>query len=417
MLALIVVLAAAPHPLALKAARMFDGRTVSSPGLVVVTGNRLTAVGAKAAVPADAELIDLGDATLMPGLIDAHVHLDGEMSNDWKQDFYDDLTRSIGENALRAVPHARDTLLAGFTTVRNVGAGDLVDIALRNAIRDGVIVGPRVVAATFPLGTTGGHCDYSPLRPGLLKEPLAPGVADSPEALRAKVREAIKNGADVIKVCASGGVLSMADDIDVPQLTQAELDAIVDEAHARKRKVAVHAHGALAAKRSVKAGADSIEHGTFLDDETLDLMKQKGTFFVPTRAAADELARKIKAGALPPPVLPKATLAVAAGNNALRRAIAKGVRIGLGTDSGVQPHGHNARELELLVDAGMKPLDALKAGTSADAELLGLSTELGTLEAGKLADVIAVPGDVTKDISAASRVRFVMKDGVIFKRE
>jgi imidazolonepropionase-like amidohydrolase len=417
MLALLLVLAASPpHVTALKAARMFDGKTVTSPGLVVVTGNRITAAGAKAAIPDGAEVIDLGDATLMPGLIDAHVHLDTEMGKDWKQDYIDGLTHSSAENALRAVPHARDTLMAGFTTVRNLGAGDLDDIALRNAIRDGVIVGPRILAATDPIGSTGGHCDYDAMRPGLLAQPRAPGIADGPDALRAKVREVIKNGADVVKVCASGGVLSMNDDVDVPQLTQGELDAIVDEAHARKRKVAVHAHGALAAKRAARAGVDSIEHGTFLDDEALDLMKQKGVFFVPTRAVIDAMVPKLKDGSFPPPVAAKAALAIAAGNNAVRKAIAKGVRIGLGTDSGVQPHGHNARELELLVEAGMKPLDALKAGTSSNAELLGLAADLGTLEAGKLADVISVPGDPLKDITVTSRVSLVMKDGVVVRR-
>jgi imidazolonepropionase-like amidohydrolase len=415
---LLLLLSASPAPKStvLKAQRLFDSKTTSlvSPGIVVVTGNRITAVGPRAPIPEGAEVIDLGDATLLPGFIDAHVHLSSAMSKDWRQDFYDGLTKSIGEEALDAVPYARATLLGGFTTVRNLGSNDFVDIALRNAIRDGAIIGPRIVAATWPIGATGGHCDYDPLRPDLLREPTSPGIGDGPDELRKRVRYVVKHGADVIKVCATGGVLSLNDDVDTPQLTQAELEAIVDEAHSLRKKVAVHAHGATGAKRAIRAGVDSIEHGTFLDDEALDLMKQKGTYFVPTRMVSEELSRKLKEGGLAPTVQLKASAAVAAGANALRKAIAKGVRIAVGTDSGVQAHGHNARELELLVEAGMKPLDAVRAATQVNAELLGMN-DIGALEAGKLADVIAAPGDISRDISAATRVRFVMKDGVIVR--
>ncbi len=413
------LLTAAPRSTVLTAAHLFDGRsnTLETPGFIVITGNRIMSVGKTSPVPEGAELIELGDATLMPGLMDAHVHLNYTMTKDWRQDFYDGMTRSIGEDALHAVPDVRNTLLAGFTSVRNLGANDLIDIALRNSVRDGSIVGPRILAATDAIGSTGGHCDNEVLKPGLLAQPQAPGVADGADAMRAKVRQVIKYGADVIKVCASGGVLSLNDDVEAPQLTQAELDAIVDEAHAHKKKVAVHCHGALAAKRAIKAGVDSIEHGTFLDDEALDLMKLKGTFFVPTRMVSEELGKRLKEGGLSPNVAAKATLAFAAGNAALKKALAKGVRIALGTDSGVQPHGHNARELELFVEAGMKPLDAVKAGTSVTAELFGVSAELGTLEVGKLADIIAVPGDVSKNIAATTHVRFVMKDGIVYRRD
>src|SRR5712664_1961033 len=383
----------------LKAARMFDGKSnaLSTPGLVVVTGGKIAGVGAQSTIPAGAETIDLGDATLLPGFIDAHTHLTSMYSDDWKQNLIDGLQKTVAERALDASANARVTLMAGFTTVRDVGSSDFLDVGLRNAIRDGVVPGPRMLVTVHALGSTGGHCDHSGgFRPGLFGRETDPldGVINGPDQARYAVRLDHKYGADMIKVCATGGVLSLTDDVDTPQLTQAELDAIVDEAHALRRKTAAHAHGNEGAKRAVLAGIDSIEHGSFLDDEALDMMKQRGTYLVPTLMAIQGIQEKFDRGVyMPPAIEAKARAAIAAIHLTFQRALAKGVKIGLGTDAGVYPHGRNAEEFHQMVDLGMKPVDALKAGTSSDAELLGLADKIGTLESGKLADIVAVPGD------------------------
>lgn len=407
----------------IKAARMFDGKSdrLTSPAVLVIGGGKIQSAGSGAQVPAGAEVIELGDATLLPGFIDAHTHITEEFSDDWKQDELNRLKKTVAEQALDATVYARKTLLAGFTTVRNVGADDLVDVGLRNAINDGTITGPRILTAVRAIGATGGHCDPTAgYRPELFSREsgVMDAVADSPDAARAAVRLNVKRGADVIKVCATGGVLSLTDDVSSPQMTQAELDALVDEAHALKRKTAAHAHGAEGAKRAIRAGIDSIEHGTFLDDEALALMKQRGTFLVPTLMATEGIRERLDKGVyFPPPVEAKARAALAARDQMFKRALARGVRIGLGTDAAVYPHGRNPEEFGVMVRLGMRPADALRAGTSADAELLGVSDRLGSLEAGKLADVVAVPGDPLQDIRQTERVFFVMKEGVVYKNE
>lgn len=413
----------APKPMVIKAARIFDGRSdrVNSPGLVVVADGKIAAVGASATLPPDAEVIDLGDATLLPGFLDAHTHLSGEASYDWNQDKLDELRKTPAERALDASVNARKTLLAGFTTVRDVGSVDYLDVALRNAIRGGKIIGPRMLLATYAIGATGGHCDDTAgYRPGLFGKEPGPeaGVANGADAIRTAVRLNIKYGADVIKTCATGGVLSLTDDVDTPQLTQAELNALVDEAHALRRKTAAHAHGAEGAKRAIRAGIDSIEHGSFLDEEALDMMKAKGTYLVPTLMAVVGLRERIEhSTSMPPQVVAKARAAMAAIAVNFRRALAKGVKIGLGTDAAVYPHGRNAGEFFQMVSLGMKPVDALKAGTSADAELLGLADRLGTLEPGRLGDIVAVPGDPTEDIRQTEKVFFVVKEGVVYRND
>lgn len=424
LLALLCVLPASaaepPKPVVLKAARLFDAKSgkLITPGVVIVTEGKITAVGSRAPVPAGAEVIELGDATLLPGFMDAHTHITGQPGEDWRQDVLDRLQRTVAERTVEALPYARTTLMAGFTTVRNLGGEDFIDVGLRNGIRRGRAVGPRIVAATSGLGTTGGHCDGgNSWRKGLLAQESGQGVADGPEALRAKVREHIKYGADLIKVCATGGVLSRNDDVDSPQLTQAELDAIVDEAHARKRKVAAHAHGAEGARRAIRAGVDSIEHGSFLDDEALELMKRKGTFYVPTMIALRGVRERYEKGLLSPEQIPKFKAAEASARQAVRKAISRGVRIAFGTDAGVFAHGRNAEEFALLVEAGLAPAEALRSATSVAAELLGLANQLGTLEAGKLADVVAVPGDPLQDIRRTQQVFFVMKEGVIYRND
>ena len=414
--------AEATKPVVLKAARMFDGKSgaVVAPGLVVVTDGKITGVGAGAAIPRDAETIDLGDSTLLPGFMDAHTHLSMMQSDDWKQQTIDGFRKTVAEQALDASENARKTLLAGFTTVRDVGGANFIDIGLRNAIRDGKIVGPRMLVAVHAIGSTGGHCDDAAgFRQGLFGRESGPedGVINGAEEARRAVRLDIKYGADVIKTCATGGVLSLTDDVDTPQLTQAELDALVEEAHALRRKTAAHAHGATGAKRAIRAGIDSIEHGSFLDDEALDMMKAKGTVLVPTLMAGWWLDDKLEHGVyFPPEIVVKIRQAVASVSLMFTKAVQKGVVVGLGTDAGVEPHGLNAKEFGLMVKLGMKPLDALRAGTSVDAELLGISKIAGTLEKGKIADVVAVPGDPSKDITVTERVSFVMKEGVVYKK-
>lgn len=407
----------------LKAAALFDGKndTLVTPGLVIVSDGHIVAVGPGATIPAGAEVIDLGDATLLPGFIDAHTHLSFPYSENYDRSELESLQKTVAEQALDASGNARVTLMAGFTTVRDVGSVDYIDVGLRNAINHGDIPGPRMLVAVHALGSTGGHCDdQEGFRQGLFGHEAGPldGVINGPVEARYAVRLNKKYGADVIKVCASGGVLSLTDDVDPPQLTQDELNALVDEAHSLHRKTAAHAHGAEAAKRAIRAGIDSIEHGSFLDDEALDMMKARGTYLVPTLMAAQGLQERFDRNVyVPPSISAKAHLAISSMHSTFQRALSKGVKIGLGTDAAVYPHGRNAEEFHQMVDLGMKPAAALKAGTSADADLLGLADKIGTLEPNKLADIVAVPGNPLQNIRVTEHVFFVMKEGVIYKNE
>jgi imidazolonepropionase-like amidohydrolase len=411
---------AAPKTVVLKAARMFDGHRIVTPGLVVVTGNQITGVGTGAVVPSDAEVLDFGDATLSPGFMDAHTHLSMESIQDYRQGALDRLQRTVAEQALRATENTRKTLMAGITTTRDVGSSQFIDVGLRNAIRAGKIEGPRMLVAVHSIGSTGGHCDHQGgFRFGLFGHESGPedGVINGPEEARRAVRLNVKYGADIIKTCATGGVLSPTDDIDTPQLTQEELNALVDEAHALRKKTAAHAHGATGAKRAIRAGIDSIEHGTFLDDEALDMMKARGTYFVPTLMATQGGREMMGKGLYPAAIEAKMAAAIAAIDQTVRKALAKGIKVGLGTDAAVYPHGRNTEEFHQMVDRGMSPLDALRAGTSSDADLLGIADRLGTLEKGKIADVVAMPGDPLKDIRVTEKVFFVMKEGVIYRND
>jgi imidazolonepropionase-like amidohydrolase len=407
-------------PVVIKAARMFDGVSdrIVTPGLIVVLGEKIRGVGATAEIPPGAEIIDLGDATILPGFMDAHTHLTLPYDLDYRQQQMDALTKTVAEQALDSSVNARVTLMAGFTTVRDVGSVDFLDIGLRNAIASGKVPGPRMLVAINAIGATGGHCDGAAgFKYGLFghETGVAEGVANGPDQMRLAVRFNIKYGADVIKTCATGGVLSLTDDVDTPQLTQAELDALVDEAHALRRKTAAHAHGASGAKRAIRAGIDSIEHGSFLDDEALDMMKTRGTYYVPTMMAAQGLREILEKGYLPPQVAAKARAAMASLDSVVAKAVSRQIKIALGTDAGVYPHGRNPEEFAQMVRVGMKPLDALKAGTSVDAQLLGLFDKTGSLEQGKWADIVAVPGNPVDDIHATEKVLFVMKQGTIFK--
>ena len=409
---------------ALKAARMFDGRSngLVQNGVVVVQGDKIVDAGSNVPIPSAAHVIDLGDATLCPGFMDAHTHLTLDFSGDYNQRRLKEVDLNVSEQAIIATTYARATVEAGFTTVRDLGSRfvasrEFVDVALRNSINKGVIVGPRMLVATKGIGATGGHFDpTSGFRDFLFgREPdYTDGIADGPDEIRKAVRFEVKNGADVIKAAVSGGVLSLADEVDTPQLTPAEMAALVDESHRLRKKVAVHCHGDQAAREAIEAGVDSIEHGSFMKPETLTLMKKKGTFLTPTLMATEWIMNRI--GNYPPALQAKAKTAAAARSDMFRNAVKTGVRISFGTDAAVFPHGQNAKEFKLMVDLGMNPIEALKSAAANDAELLGIGQKVGTLEKGKLADVVAVPGDPTADITSTERVSFVMKEGKIIRQ-
>jgi imidazolonepropionase-like amidohydrolase len=405
----------------LKAARLIDGTGAAAinNAVVVVTDNMITAVGTAGSVniPANAKTIDLGDVTLLPGFIDAHTHLIGRVLGDPAGDTA--LVRDFESFAsIISVQHARDTLMAGFTTVRNVGAsGKFDDMALRKAIDEGWTAGPRMMSAGHAIGIRGGHCDENGFRPGLFDPGIEEGIADGPEQIRASVRYQIKYGADVIKTCATGGVLSEGDAVGATQYTFEELKALVDEANKLERKVAAHAHGAEGIKIAVRAGVSSIEHGSFLDDEGARLMKERGTFLVPTLSAAEGVESAAKTGVLKGLRAEKALAAAAAVRHAIKLAVTNKIPIALGTDAGVVPHGRNAHEFVLMVQwGGMSRMDAIVAGTSSAAKLLGWDKKIGSLTAGKWADIVAVPGDPLQDIENMQKVVFVMKNGVIYKQ-
>jgi len=403
---------APPEAIVLKAAHVFEstGPALKDGGIVVVRGDRIVSVGGTA--PPGARVIDLGDATLLPGFIDAHTHLTLEFEKDYYHFVYNRLMRFPAEQALYGALYARRTLEAGFTTVRNVGAQDFVDIGLRNAINAGVTVGPRMLTAAHGIGSPGGHFDNYAYPPDRVK-PWGPieGICSGPEACREAVRYQMKWGADVIKIAPSGGVLSESDPVDVPQLTPEELAAIVSEAHKWNRKVAAHCHGDTAARLAIAAGVDSIEHGSFLTEDTLKIMKARGVYLIPTRMAVYWVNKM--ADTFPPQIAAKARAAAAAHGNMFKAALRLGVPIALGTDAGVYPHGMNAMEFGLMTELGMSPAAALLAGTRDAAKLLGVDGSVGTLQAGKLADIVAVPGNVLSDIHATEHPIFVMHLGSV----
>jgi len=405
----------------LRAARLIDGtgKASISNAVLIVTDEKITAVGAAGdvPVPAGARIIDLGDVTLLPGFVDAHTHIIGRVLGDPEIE-----TAAVRDyesfGAILSVNNARDTLMAGFTTVRNVGAGGRFDdLALRKAINEGWVPGPRMQAAGHSLGITGGHCDSNGYRPGLMDRSIEDGIANSPDEIRAAVRFQVKYGADVIKTCATGGVLSEGDAVGTTQYDYDEMKAMVDEATKLERKVAAHAHGTEGIKIATRAGVASIEHGSFIDEEGARLMAQRGTFLVPTMMAGEAVERAARSGILKGHRAEKALAAAAAMRNGIKIAVANKVPIALGTDAGVIPHGINAREFVLMVEwGGMTPMESIVAGTLNGSKLLGWDKNLGSLTVGKWADIVAVSGDPLKDIHNMQKTVFVMKNGVVYKR-
>ena len=404
----------------LRAARLIDG-TGAAPvqnGVVVITDDRIVAVGRQGSVaePAGARVIDLGDATLLPGFIDAHVHIIGRTLGDPAGD--DAAVRDFpAMGPILGVENARRTLMAGFTTVRNAGSDAFADVALRNAVDQGFVVGPRILASGHALGITGGHCDENGFRPGLLEGDWRSGVANGEDEVIASVRYQSKYGANVIKTCATGGVLSEGDAVGVLQYTPEELRALVHEATLLERRVMAHAHGAEGIRVAAEAGVASIEHGSFLDEAGAQVMARRGTYLVPTLSAGEAVLRAADAGVLTGFRAEKARAAGRAMRNATRIAMAAGVPIALGTDAGVGPHGANGHEFTLMVEwGGMTPMQSIVAGTSSVAKLLGVDSTVGTLAAGKYADVVAVRGNPLQDVRALENgVVFVMKNGVVHR--
>ena len=383
------------------------GKTLANQ-TIVIQGDKIVSVGSDNAAPAGAPVIDLSNATVLPGLIDAHTHIT------FTTNFgYSRLGISIPREALNGARNARVTLDAGFTTIRNVGADGFTDVALRDAINAGDVPGPRMLVSGPALSITGGHCDDNmlPFEWHVQNE----GVADGVEAVQHKTREIIKYGADLIKICATGGVLSHGDNPQASQFTLEEMKAIVADAHRLGRKVAAHAHGAEGIRWASEAGVDSIEHGSYIDDASIAEMKKNGTYLVPTLYLMDWFFENAEKIGTPAELIAKGHEVMPAARKNVARAFAAGVKVGFGTDAAVYPHGLNAHEFAVMVKLGLTPLQAIQAATVNDADLLGWSDKVGTIEPGKWADLVAVDGDPLADVTTLERMKFVMKGGEVVK--
>jgi imidazolonepropionase-like amidohydrolase len=400
----------ASNTVVIHAGRLLDVKTGKSLAnqTIVIQGDKIASVGSDARVPAGAQAIDLPNATVLPGLIDAHTHL--TMTTNFG---YSQLAISIPREALNGARNARVTLEAGFTTVRNVGASGFTDVALRDAINAGDVPGPRMLVSGPALSITGGHCDENLLP--FEWHIQADGVADGVEAVQHRTREIIKYGADLIKICATGGVLSHGDNPQASQFTLEEMKAIVADAHRLGRKVAAHAHGAQGILWASEAGVDSIEHGSYIDDAAIAEMKKNGTYLVPTLYLADWFLANAERIGTPPELIAKGREVMPAARKNVAHAFAAGVRVGFGTDAAVYPHGLNAHEFAVMVKLGLTPLQAIQAATINDADLLGWSDRVGTIEPGKWADIVAFDGDPLADVTTLERVKFVMKGGEVVK--
>jgi imidazolonepropionase-like amidohydrolase len=406
--------APAKESILIKAGKLIDvrnGRVLLNQA-ILIEGERIKEVGAAATVsahaPQNARVIDLSNATVLPGLIDCHTHLTMDLGG-----IAQTFMVSIPRQALIGARNAKVTLEAGFTAVRNLHASGYSDMALRDAINAGDVPGPRISASGPALGPTGGHADESSLAPEF--QHRAGGIADGVPAVIAKTRENIKYGADCIKIMSTGGVLSKGDSPEAGQYSDEEIKAIIAEAHRLHRKVAAHAHGAAGMKQAILAGVDSIEHGSYINDENMALMKERGTYLVPTLYLTDWFMDNYKRIGVPPYMVDKANQVMPLMRKNVGRAIQSGVKIAFGTDAAVYPHGQNGREFAVYVKLGMTPMQAIQSATVNAADLLGWSDRIGSIEAGKFADIIAVSGDPTTDVTTLERVSFVMKGGQIFK--
>jgi len=404
-----------PKRTVIRAGRVLNVRTgeLRANQAIVIEGDKIAQIAASsevAAAPGDMT-IDLPDATLLPGLIDMHTHL----TFDLKSLGYSGLGISTAREALHGARNAKRTLEAGFTTVRNLGAFDYSDIALRDAVNDGDVVGPRIVASGPALGITGGHCDENLLPPAFHFQ--GGGGGGGIEAVQHKVREVIKYGADVIKICATGGVLSKGDDPNASQYTLEEMKAIVADAHRLGRKVAAHAHGAEGVRWASEAGVDSIEHGHLMDDAAIATLKKNGTYLVPTLFLGEYMEKNMDHSDVPEYSKQKMRDVIAQMRKNTGKAFAAGVKVAFGTDAAVYPHGLNAGEFHVYVQLGMTPLAAIQTATINASDLLGPKFQVGSLEPGKFADVVAVDGDPTKDITILEHVKFVMKGGTVYKND
>jgi imidazolonepropionase-like amidohydrolase len=395
----------AGHLLDVKTGKLLDAQTI------VITGDTISSVAATSSIPAQPgdTVVDLANMTVLPGLIDVHTHITSETNFDP----YFELTQTDAKEAINGVANARTTLMAGFTTIRNVGAGGYTDVDLRDAINQGQVPGPHMQVSGPPLGITGGHCDENLLP--IKYHVTADGVADGIAGVQQKVRQNIKYGVDLIKICATGGVLSKGDDPQASQYTLEEMRAIVADAHRLGRKVAAHAHGSQGILWATEAGVDSIEHGSYINDEAIAEMKKDGTYLVPTLYLEDWILAN---GNLPPFYQQKMKDTIAVAKQNLKHAIHSGVKIALGTDAAVYPHGLNAHELDVYVNQmGMTPLAALQSATINAADLMGWSAKVGSIEPGHWADLIAVEKNPLDDVRVLQHVNFVMKSGVVYKNE
>jgi imidazolonepropionase-like amidohydrolase len=405
----------APKKTIIRAGHVLNVRTgeLKANQAIVIEGDKIAKIAPSGEVTAAAgdTTIDLPDATLLPGLIDMHTHLTFDLNSLG----YQGLSISTAREALHGARNARRTLEAGFTTVRNLGAKDYADIALRDAINDGDVIGPRIVASGPAMGITGGHCDENLLPPAFHFQ--GEGVADGVEAAQHRVREIIKYGADVIKICATGGVLSKGDDPNASQYTLEEMKAIVADAHRLGRRVAAHAHGAEGVRWASEAGVDSVEHGHLMDDAAIAALKKNGTYLVPTLFLGEYMEKNMDHSDVPEYSKQKMRDVIAAMRKNTGKAFAAGVKVAFGTDAAVYPHGLNAGEFHVYVSLGMTPLAAIQTATINASDLLGPKYLVGALEPGKWADVVAVDGDPAKDVTILEHVKFVMKGGEVYKND
>ena len=406
-----------PKVTVIRAGRLIDtaaGRVLENQ-TIIVEGEKIKAVGPNLQAPAGADVIDLSRMTVMPGFSDAHVHITGQSGT---AEYYESIfRRTVMDEAVSAHIYAKRTLEAGFTTVRSLGSGPFVDISLRDAINRGELPGPRILAANMYIGSTGSHGDLTGFSPWLgdRTPPEMTGIADGVDEVRKKVRYLIKYGADVIKFGATAGVLTEEASVGAPQYSQEEMNAIVDEAHLHGIRVAAHAHGAEGIKMAIRAGVDSVEHGSFLDDEGIRMMKERGTYLSADIYNDDYILAEFAKFGTPQKIIEKEKLVGRTQRENFRKAVQAGVKIAFGTDAGVYPHGWNAKQFSKMVEWGMTPMRAIQAATASNADLFGWSDRIGSVTPGKFADIVAVDGDPLNNIAILEKVSFVMKGGIVYK--